>query len=172
MKPLTLYDLTLDKQRVVLTGETNILVSLITHVLKSQQRKFDYANDTEIISSVPHAPVVIISSQKATAHHPHIAVAPSADSDPAVFEHLPKGGIIIYNKEIAPLAKAAEVERTDVQAIGITYESIDYEMKHIIRKYTKEEKMTIATARELLKKLGITPAQFEESLSTFTFNKS
>lgn len=170
LRPPALYNLNTDKQRVVLVGETRGLAGIITHVLKSHSRKFDYAKDTQLISTHPNSPVIIIENP-AEENNPHIVVTVSPDADTKIFDHLPKGGIIIYNKENVPVAKAAEVVRVDIQPIGVTSAEVDKEMKNIVKTFTKEEKIAIGAARELLKKLGITPAQFEESLSTFTFEK-
>jgi len=166
LRPPSFYELITDKQRVVLSGEANGFSGVVTHVLKSQNRKFDYAKDTELIVAVPHSPLILIESL-AAAYNPHIVAALSPAMDTKIFDLLSKGGIIIYNKEIASVAKAAEAERADIQIIGITSAEADREMKSAANRFSKEEKIAIGAARELSKKLGITPAQFEEGLSAY-----
>ena len=92
-------------------------------------------------------------------------------------DQTPKGGILIYC-ELDPLCMMiGKKERTDVQ--GISYKAHPHRIqdgvvyltdgadKYPINVFGTHNLQNINAAKELVKKLGVTPAQFYEAIQTF-----
>ncbi|UXX78023.1 Mur ligase domain-containing protein [Reichenbachiella carrageenanivorans] len=108
----------------------------------------------------------------------HINVYPTEDSYLAQFEKLanqtPKAGSLIYCTEDAYAKKIATKERTDVKADP--YETPNYKVKNgrfylneetPVKLFGKHNMQNLEGARTLLKRIGISRAQFYEAIASF-----
>lgn len=180
-----IYQQSLDKQRIVITGSLSSLIgSIVSHVLASNNRKFEWYGATKVEGASVLAPVVIIEAQEQLAdYHHHILLLSGVSSTrlaelEALTDATPKGGIIIYPEADKTLKSVATRERTDVQVIpyntykhevkdGITSLLSSTNEKFPILLKSEQELLCIGAARELLKKIGIGSSQFYKAVSTF-----
>lgn len=181
-----IYQQSLDKQRIILVGEgSGLITSMVIHVLKFHQRKFDVISPGLPISLSPYSPIIIIhATDQLLDYNHHIAILSEAGSDEDVklFEKLadatPKGGTIIYPDFQASLKLIGTKERTDVQAI--TYGKFKHERKEgetllisstgertPVALNTDRQLEYVSAAKELLKKIGISSGQFYRGISTY-----
>jgi UDP-N-acetylmuramate: L-alanyl-gamma-D-glutamyl-meso-diaminopimelate ligase len=181
-----IYQQSLDKQRIVIVGEGNDLItSMITHVLKSYDRRFDLVSvgHPALISNT--SPIIIIqATDQLIDYKHHIAILSEAgsESDLKLFEQLadetPKGGTLIYPEFHPALKQIGSKERTDVQTIAYTkfkHEGKEGETLLIsstgervpVALHTDRQLTYASAAKELLKKVGISSGQFYRSISTY-----
>lgn len=187
--PLTaesIYQQSLDKQRIVIVGEgSGLITSLVIHTLSFFNRKFDFLLPGKPGSFDNDSPVIIIhaTSQLLDYKH-HIVILTNIGSGDSLnaFEQLadatPKGGTLLYPELTETLKKIGTKERTDVQAIG--YGRYKHELKdgNTVLISSTGERFPIAVsgdknleyisaAKELLKKIGITSGQFYKAIGTY-----
>ena len=186
MTSTEIYLQSIDKQRIlVVGGGSNLISSIIEHILKFHHRKFDY-----IISGKPatirnDSPIIIIenSSQPIDFKHHIVILGNSASSEELVelqtlADATPKGGTIIYPKTHATINKIGSKERPDVQAIAYEdYKHEEVEGKTMLISSTKErfpvdlsgdlDLQCVSAAKELLKKIGISSGNFYKAISAF-----
>lgn len=181
----SIYQQSIDKQRIIITGAQSGLIARLTrHILSVNHRRFDSYLAGEPIHPLSDAPVLLVEAQDQLAdYHHHILVLSDVTITPVtelekIANSTPKGGIIIFpegNKELKTLATR---ERTDVQAIA--YSAYKHEVKDgktmlisstnekfPIAFSTETELKCIGATRELLKKIGISSGQFYKAVSTF-----
>jgi len=181
----SLYQQSIDKQRVIVTGaQSDLIMKLARHVLAANQRRFDVHIAEKNETVLTDAPVLLIEAQDQLAeYHHHILVLSDASGNQLqevekVADTSSKGGIIIYPESNKELKSIATRERTDVQAIPYnTYKHERQNGKTILITSTNEkfqialttetELRCIGAARELLKKVGISSGQFYRAVSTF-----
>lgn len=186
MTAATIYQQSLDKQRIILVGEgSDLITALVTHVLKFHHRRFDLvaAGEPPVLSTT--SPIIIIqATDQLLDYKHHIAILTEAGSegDVKLFEQLadatPKGGTLIYPEFQPALKQIGSKEMTDVQAIA--YNKIKHEGKEgetLLVSSTREKfpvalhtdrQLTYAgAAKELLKKIGISSGQFYRGISTY-----
>lgn len=180
-----IYQQSLDKQRVVITGSLSSLIgSLVRHVLTFNKRKFDWHGPTSVNGTNAQAPVLLIEAQEQLAeYHHHILILSEVPSSrlaelETIANATPKGGIIIYPETDKTLKPIASRERADVQVLP--YTTYKHEVKNgetilitstnekfPIALKSEQELQCIGAARELLKKIGISSGQFYRAVSTF-----
>lgn len=186
MKASDIYNQSLDKQRIIITGaQSSLIASMVLHVLTFNKRKFDFSIDNETPSLSADAPLVIIQGNtQLLDYKPHIAILsnPESNSQLAEFEQLadatPKGGTLLYPESNPALKRIASKERTDVQLI--TYNVFEHNKKNgeIQLKSSKGEQFPVSlntdtqlecanAAHELLKKIGISSSQFYKAIGTY-----
>lgn len=186
MTATEIFHQSLDKQRILAVGEGGgLIASLITHVLKFNNRKFDscFPNKPCVLSK-DNVICIISDSIQLTDYKHHILILSSATSkeELAQFEILadatPKGGTLIFPESDSALKQLGLRERSDVQAIG--YSACKHETKDgkTILISSTNEKFPIAlpggknleylnAAKEVLKKIGITSGQFYNALTSY-----
>lgn len=181
-----IYQQSIDKQRIVIVGEGRGLISsLITFVLRTHHRKFDFIAAESQPTLQDDAPVLLIEGTDQLLdykHHIVIFGSNTLSGDQGTFEKLadatPKGGTIIYPELDPVLKKIGSRERTDVQPVP--YGRYNHEVKDgkTILVTSTGEKFPIAlagdvqlqyvsAARELLKKIGISSSQFYRAMSAY-----
>lgn len=181
-----IFHQSLDKQRILAVGEGGgLIASLITHVLKFNNRKFDSClSNKPCVLSKENVILIISDSIQLIDYKHHILILSSATSkeELAQFEILadatPKGGTLIFPESDSSIKQLCSRERIDVQAIG--YSSCKYETKDakIILISSTNEKFPIflsqgkdlehlSAAKEVLKKIGITSSQFYNALTSY-----
>ena len=186
LKASDIYDQSLDKQRIIITGaQSSLIASMVLHVLTFNKRKFDFSIDNETSSLSTDAPLVIIEAKpQLLDYKPHIAILsnPESNSQLAEFEQvadaMPKGGTILYPESNPALKRIASKERTDVQLI--TYNVFEHNKKNgeIQLKSSKGEQFPVSlstdtqlecanAAQEVLKKIGISSGQFYKAIGTY-----
>lgn len=187
--PLTaesIYQQSLDKQRIVIVGEgSGLITSLVIHTLSFYKRKFDLLLPGKPPTFDKDAPIIIIHATDQLLdykHHIVILTNPGSGDSLSTFEHLadatPKGGTLLYPELTESLKKIGTKERTDVQAIG--YSQYKHELKDgktVLISSTGERFPVavsgdknleyISAAKELLKKIGITSGQFYKAIITY-----
>ena len=188
MTPDQIYQQCIDKQRVVVTGNGSLFISLlIQHVLDHYHRKFDYAVEGQEPVIHKDSPTIIIqSSIQLLDYKHHIGILSDITSgvDAKPYEQFadatPKGGTFIY-QESDPMVKAiGSKERADIQTIP--YKRYQHEVqngKTILISSTNEKipvKLSsdlhlqyLSASKEILKKLGITSSQFYKVIGEFQF---
>ncbi|MEK6781859.1 MAG: hypothetical protein AABY93_09140 [Bacteroidota bacterium] len=184
MTPKHLYQQSIDKQRVVVTGNgSRIITSLIVHVLKHNNRKFDYILDDQEPVIHKDSPAIIIQglAQLLDYKH-HIAVLSDSSSDSYLIEKFaeatPKGGTLIYTENDPGIKIIGSKERADIQAIP--YLTFKHELRNnkTVLISSANEKIPVSisgvfhlqcvsAAKEVLKKLGITSGQFYKAVGDF-----
>ncbi|KXK25035.1 MAG: peptidoglycan synthetase [Bacteroidetes bacterium OLB12] len=181
----SIYQQSIDKQRIIVTGEQSSLITrLVRHVLASNQRKFDFVPTGQSEPTLTDAPVLILETKdQLTDYHHHILLLAGNPTTglkelEMAADTTPKGGIIIYPEANKDLKTLATRERPDVQAIPFnTYKHEKQQGKTILITSTNEkfpialntdsELSSISAARELLKKIGISSGQFYRAVSNF-----
>ena len=205
--PAFIYAQCVDKQRIVACGgnEKATLLALVAHVLSFFHRKFDYVMGTlpEGLESrarlTDDAPIILIEGAEKNSsavdptpsflnyqHHiavitdiPQLGTRVEAEREIGrLADASPKGGTIIYNKEVETLGKIAGKERPDVLPIGygthehvtengVVYLVVPGKDRVPTQLSGKQNLQNISAARELLKKIGITNDQFYKALPSF-----
>jgi hypothetical protein len=186
LTPHQVYQQTTDCQRILVTGLGRDLVAkIVIEVLKFNNRKFSTVVDG-LGAIHADSPVVIIHDKQAgnlAAYNHHILVltAPVENSEASVLEPLlnatPKSGIILFPEGDAMLKSLASKERADVQAIA--YKTIPHEEKNgqVTLVTSANEKFPIqlngkktlellGSAKEVLKKIGISSGQFYRGVAS------
>jgi UDP-N-acetylmuramate: L-alanyl-gamma-D-glutamyl-meso-diaminopimelate ligase len=189
LTPDQIYQQCIDKQRVVVTGNGSLFISLlIHHVLKHYNRKFDYVVEGQEPVIHKDSPTIIIqSSLQLLDYKHHIGILSDITSgvDAKPYEQFadatPKGGTLIY-QEGDPIVKTIGAkERADIQTIPFKrYQHEVQNGKTILISSTNEKipiKLSgdphlqyISASKEILKKLGITSGQFYRAVGDFQFN--
>jgi UDP-N-acetylmuramate: L-alanyl-gamma-D-glutamyl-meso-diaminopimelate ligase len=188
-----IYRQSANKQRIVILGNTAATIAaMVVHVLHSYHRRFDVISSSAgtVQALSPDAPVVIIVDADApyataTGYHHHLGVLGTVDAVPAVLANItffadatPKAGILIY-PDTDPLATIGKRPRTDVTAIayGTHLHHIEGGKVKLIVGQNEQFPVTVSgdenlrclsAARELAIKIGVTPAQFYASITSFT----
>ena len=181
----SIYQQSIDKQRIIVTGEqSGLITGIVRHVLSTNQRKYDFILAGQSATILTDAPVLIVEAQdQLVEYHHHILVLTDnptqglTDLEKAA-DATPKGGIIIYPEANKELKAIATRERTDVQVIpfnvykhekqqGKTMLITSSNEKFPIALHTDTELRCVGAARELLKKIGIGSGQFYRAISTF-----
>jgi len=181
-----IYQQSLDKQRILAVGEGGgLITSLIAHVLKSYNRKFDLYQHSKAVSISKDSIVILIHDTHQLAdykHHILILSSTTSKKELTQFELLAdatsKGGTLIFPEFDSTLKQVGSRERTDIQAIG--YSGYKHETKDgkTILISSSNEKFPIAlsggkdlehlsAAKEVLKKIGITSSQFYNALTSY-----
>ena len=182
--PEFIYEFAKNKQRLVVVGTNGrtAITSMIVHVLKSINQKFDYvlSDDQANSISLSDAPLIVIdgSSNRSSAlyHTPqfihykhHIGVMAEVEYDPnsGISENdfirsfdlfadgTPKGGILIYWEHDKIASVISNKERADVLYVPYKASTKD------------KDKLPVAAALEALKKLGVTMEQFNAGIASF-----
>jgi len=189
LTPEQIYQQSVDKQRVVITGNGGrFIAALISHVLKQYNRKFDYVLDGQKPVLNSGSPTVIIQeSTQPLGYKHHIAIlselSSGADAKPydQFADATPKGGTLIYPENDPVIKVIGAKERADIQTIS--YKAYQHEEKNgatSLISSTKEKipvKFSgplhlshVSAAKEVLKKLGITSGQFYRAVTSFEMN--
>jgi len=158
---------------------------MIIYVLNYFKRKFDYSTPSQ--EKISQAAVIIIEPPKGSDnyleynHHILIISQLSADDKPIISllaNATPKSGTIIYDDTNPFAREIAKVERADVflnpyatakQEIAggkVTLISGSNE-KFPIQVSSTDDLKDISAAKELLKKIGISSAQFYKAIASF-----
>ncbi|MDZ7647300.1 MAG: hypothetical protein U5K54_09020 [Cytophagales bacterium] len=187
MKASDIYNQSLDKQRIIISGaQSGLVASMIRHVLTFNERKFDYVFDNEPPSVSAEAPLIIIQSNSQLLdykHHIAILTNPTSNSQIEELEKLadatPKGGTLLYTELNPTIKKIGSKERADVQLIA--YKVFEHNKKgsdvKLISSTGEQFPVSLSTdsqlesasaARELLKKIGISSGQFYKALGTYS----
>jgi UDP-N-acetylmuramate: L-alanyl-gamma-D-glutamyl-meso-diaminopimelate ligase len=181
-----IYQQSIDKQRIVVAGRgSNLITSIIVHILRFHNRKFDYIAAGNQVSVQKNSPIIIIDN----GHQPidykhHIVILGNSTSSEDLTElelladATPKGGTIIYPKTHSALNKIGSKERTDVQSVG--YEDYKHDLvegKTVLISSTKErfpielsgdlDLLCVSAAKELLKKIGISSGNFYKAITAY-----
>lgn len=192
------------KQRVLFTGRRHgaTFASIVAHVLKFNNRKYDLVLEGDVVEFSPEAPVsLIISAEKKGTdglaefrkYDHHIGVITEIefeegnswqDEDEYIRQYdlfadaTPKAGLLAYC-ELDPVASVlCNKERPDVtyipykphsflEANGIKYLINSHKDKFQVNLKEKDSLRWFGGAKELVKKLGITPDQFYQSIPSF-----
>lgn len=186
MKASDIYNQSLDKQRIVITGaQSSLIASMVLHVLNFNARKFDCAIEHESPKLSADAPIIIIQANTQLPdynHHIAILTHPESNNPLELLEKLadntPKGGTLIYPELNPQLKKIGMKERPDVQSIG--YKIFEHSKKdnkvHLISSTGEQFSVSLSTdsqlecaraSRELLKKIGISSSQFYKAIGTY-----
>ena len=187
LSPQAVYNQNIDKQRIVITGSgSSILTSIITKVLTANHRKFDQVINGEATTQSGSQIILIEEKEpsKLIGYQHHLAILTGSTNQPDSLQELeafadatPKGGTLIYPEADSKLKAIGEKQRADIQSLS--YKTISHEVKSgkIILVSSKNEKFPIqlsgdenlqllASAKEVLKKIGISSQQFYTSVST------
>jgi UDP-N-acetylmuramate: L-alanyl-gamma-D-glutamyl-meso-diaminopimelate ligase len=188
LTPDQIYQQCIDKQRVVVTGNGSLFISLlIHHVLKHYNRKFDYVVEGQEPVMHKDAPTIIVQGLVQLVdykHHIGILSDIASGSDRATYEQFadatPKGGTLIYAESDPMVKSIGSKERADIQTIP--YKRYQHEVqngKTILISSTNEKipiKLSsdlhlqyVSASKEVLKKLGITSGQFYKAVGNFEF---
>jgi UDP-N-acetylmuramate: L-alanyl-gamma-D-glutamyl-meso-diaminopimelate ligase len=181
-----IYNQNIDKQRILIVGGgCDLISSLILHVLKYHNRKFDQAIKGNPFIFKDESPLVIINNDGQLIDYKHHillfgndALADDLDYYESIADATPKGGTLIFPKNHPGLSKIGTKERTDVQTIPYeTYKHETTDGQTFLITSTKErfpvnlsgakELACISGAKELLKKIGISSGQFYKAVSEF-----
>ena len=184
--PSTVYSQSIDKQRIVVVGQSSSRITeMILFVLNHFKRKFDYSTPSQ--ENISTASVIIIEPENGIKnyleynHHILIISQLSPDEKDVIFKlanATPKSGTIIYD-DTSPLAREiAKVERTDV--FLNPYATAKHELsdgkvtlisggneKFSIHLSSTDDLKNVSAAKELLKKIGISSAQFYKAIASF-----
>ncbi len=186
MNGTDIYQQSIDKQRILIVGGGNDLITdIIIHTLKLQNRKFDLVISGKPISLEKEAPIIILNNGAQPIDYKHhiIVLGNNASTEnlpqlEALADATPKGGTIIYPKNHSALNKIGSKERADVQSIPYeVYKHETVEGKTVLISSTKEripielsgdlELQCVAAAKELLKKIGISSGNFYNAISEY-----
>ncbi len=187
LTPQAIYEQSIDKQRIVITGsERSKLGGIITTILNKYQRKFDHFANGQL-TSLPSSPIIIIESpisHTILGYKHHVAILTNASetelTDLMKFaDATPKSGTIFYPETDPKLKSIGSKERADIQSIP--YKVIPHEVKDgktILVSSTGEKfpiqlsgnqnLLLLAVAKDLLKKIGISSGQFYKAIATIT----
>ena len=181
--PKSLYVQAVDKQRIAIIGSKRKLIGeIILHVLKHHNRKADYATDTKSDINPTSAPMIIYETERPDLeqfqHHIVILSSGAVNHTEAICNNTPKSGVIIFPDDDSALKTIATKERVDVSSIsykpykheriGNQFVLISSEGKKFPVRFNSDEELEAAgAAKELLKKIGITSAQFYQAIQTF-----
>lgn len=182
----SIYQQSLDKQRIVIVGEgSGLITSLVIHTLSFFKRKFDFVLPGKPPAVDKDAPIIIIhATDQLLDYKHHIAILTNIGSGDSLsaFEQLsdatPKGGTLLYPELTESLKKIGIKERTDVQAIGYVRYKHELNDGKTVLINSKDERFPVAVsgdenleyisaAKELLKKIGITSGQFYKAIGTY-----
>jgi UDP-N-acetylmuramate: L-alanyl-gamma-D-glutamyl-meso-diaminopimelate ligase len=171
----------------VITGNgSQAISSLIVHMLKHHNRKFDYVLENQEPVIHKDSPTIIIQASVQLLdykHHIGLLSEFALDTEGKLFEQFadatPKGGTLIYNEDDPKVKSIGARERADMQAIP--YKAYKHEVKNgrTFLISSSNEKIPvvlsgalqlqyISAAKEVLKKLGITSDQFYKFVSNFS----
>ncbi len=187
--PEHIFSQAADKQRVVLIGtEARTITAMITHVLRLQQREFDFALSAPVSSiKLSSAPVILIEkssrpTESLLKYNHHIGVIsnmlPDDESIVSRFaDATPKGGSLFYS-ESEDLTRICKKERPDVTSVACSkFPHVIENNKLILLSSAKERfimkvsgdrnLINFSIAKEVLKKIGITSEQFYQSMISF-----
>jgi UDP-N-acetylmuramate: L-alanyl-gamma-D-glutamyl-meso-diaminopimelate ligase len=181
-----IYNQCIDKQRIIIVGGgCDLIASIVVHVLRFHHRKFDFVLNGQAPSIQSESPLIIIEgATQLTDYKHHIIVFGISASSVVLplFEALadatPKGGTLIYPQFHADLSRIGSKERSDVQSIGYrTYRHEFVEGKTVLITSTNErmpvnlsgdkDLQAISSAKELLKKIGISSSQFYKAIGEY-----
>lgn len=191
--PEFIYEFARNKQRLVIVGTNGRteIASMIIHVLKALGHEVDYVLSDERSNSVSlsDAPLIVIdgSASRASAvyHTPqfirykhHIGVMSEVVYDPegALSENdfirqfdlfadgTPKGGILIYWEQDKIASVISNKERADV--LYVPYKALAKEKVPVTFKDPKSL-FYVSAAFEALKKIGVTPEQFQKAITSY-----
>jgi UDP-N-acetylmuramate: L-alanyl-gamma-D-glutamyl-meso-diaminopimelate ligase len=184
--PSTVYSQSIDKQRIVVVGQSSSRITeIILFVLNHAKRKFDYsASGKEKFSE---APMIIIEPEKGSNtfseynHHILVISELSQEQKPVVSRlanATPKSGTIIYDDTNPAAREIAKVERADV--FLNPYATAKYEVSSgkltlisgnnemfSTQLSSVDDLKNISAAKELLKKVGVSSAQFYKAIALF-----
>lgn len=181
-----IYQQSIDKQRIlVVGGGSNLIASLILHTLRFHHRKFDFVGAGNPASIQKNTHVIIADNviQPIDYKHHILIIGNSASSEEfngleQLADATPKGGTIIYPKAYSILNKIGSKERTDIQSIAYeVYKHEETEGKTVLISSTKEkisialngdlDLQCVSAVKELLKKIGITSANFYKAITEY-----
>lgn len=184
--PSTVYSQSIDKQRVVIVGNSKARIAeMIAFVLKQNKRKFDISSSFS--EQIGDAETIIIEangdpkSLKEYNHHILIfsKLSPAEkDIYAALADATPKSGGIFFDDSDELAKTIAKKERPDVTVIP--FSAPKHEMKNgtatLVSSTNERFQTSLASiedlkdcnaAKEFLKKIGITSSQFYKAISTF-----
>ncbi len=184
-----IYQQSIDKQRILVVGGSNDLItSIIIHALQLRHRKFDSVIAGKPADIHPDSHLIIINDVTQPLDYKHHIVVfgniTSIDDSgklEALADSTPKGGTIIYPKNHSILSDIGSKERPDVQTIPYgVYKHEVMDGKTILISSTNErfpielsgdpELQCVSAAKELLKKIGISSSNFYKAISSFKAN--
>jgi UDP-N-acetylmuramate: L-alanyl-gamma-D-glutamyl-meso-diaminopimelate ligase len=180
--PEFIYEFAKNKQRLVVVGTSgrSEIVSMIVHVLKTLKRPVDFVLSDERPNSISlsDAPLIVIdgSASRSSAvyhtpqfihykHHIGVVAEVSYDADSGISENdfirqfdlfadgTPKAGILIYWEQDKIASVIMNKERADVL--------------YVAYKAHPKDKLPATAALEALKKVGVTPEQFQQGIASF-----
>lgn len=185
--PSTVYSQSIDKQRIVVVGQSSTRITeMILFVLTHFKRKFDFSTPTK--EKISEAAIIIIveperGSNNYSEYNHHILIISqlSTEEKPVISKlanATPKSGTIIYD-DTNPLAREiAKVERADV--FLNPYATAKHEIsdgkitlissgneKFSTHLSSTDDLKNVSAAKELLKKIGISSAQFYKAIASF-----
>lgn len=192
LSPAALYQQSIDKQRIVVTGQGSVVIgTMIRHVLAHHKRKFDYAANGQI-SALSDAPVLIIEapvSPELLDYKHHLGVLDRIEHANTEELHwlerfanaTPKSGILIYADSDPKIKAIATKERADVQPIPFKAYAHEIQQGRTVLLTSTNEKLPISlsgghnlqclsAANEVLKKIGVSSGQFYEAIVTLQLN--
>ena len=177
--PSVVYQQTADQQRILVTGtERSRVIGLIISILNSFGHKYNFYSDGQSITKT-EAPVAIINSSissQSTEYRHHVLLLTSYAEEELneitkLVNATPKSGMIIYPEDDQKLKTIIGKERADVQLLP--YKILGHEIKDgrtfIINRTNdkfpihlngKQELLALAAAKEVVRKIGISSAQF------------
>jgi UDP-N-acetylmuramate: L-alanyl-gamma-D-glutamyl-meso-diaminopimelate ligase len=184
--PLTVYSQSIDKQRIVVVGlSSSRITEIILFVLNHFKRKFDFSVPGK--EGFSDAPLIVIEPEKGSNslqeyNHHILVISELSPEQKATISKLanatPKSGTIIYDDTNPAASEIAKVERADV--FLNPYATAKYEIsagkatlisgnneKISIQLSSIEDLKNISAAKELLKKIGISSAQFYKAIPLF-----
>lgn len=183
--PVVIYQQSLNKQRIVITGlERANVTRIITTILQSYDRKFDHFDNGQL-ASMPGASIILIEANltpEIQEYHHHVLLFTNLVEKDLVdamklADKTPKGGIVFYPEINSKLKSLENKERTDMQFV--TYKELPHviqEGKTFLISSTKEKfpinlkgdenLLALAVAKELLRKIGISSGQFYKAIAT------
>lgn len=184
--PSTIYSQSIDKQRIVVVGQSSSRITeMILFVLNYFKRKFDYSTPSQ--EKISEAAVVLIEPPKGSDnysgynHHILIISQLSENDRPGISKlanATPKSGTIIYDDTNPFAREIAKVERADV--FLNPYATAKHEIssgkitlisggneKFPVQVSSTDDLKNISAAKELLKKIGISSAQFYKAIASF-----
>lgn len=192
LSPAALYQQSIDKQRIVITGQGNAVIgAVVRHVLTQHKRKFDYVGNGQA-GLLTDAPVLIIEapvSPELLDYKHHLGVLSRVEQANSEELHwlerfanaTPKSGILIYADSDSKIKAIATKERADVLTIPFKTYAHEIQQGKTLLTASTQEKFPISlsgdlhlqylsAAKEVLKKIGISSGQFYEAITTFQLN--
>lgn len=184
--PSTIYNQSIDKQRVVIAGKSKARIAeMIAFVLKQSGRKFDLS--TSASEQISDSATIIIEAngdvKSLKDYHHHILIfselpANEKEAYLALADTTPKSGGIFFDEGDALAKSIATKERPDVAVIpfstpkheiknGATTLISSTNEKFSTHLSSTEDLKSSNGAKEFLKKIGITSGQFYKAISNF-----